>query len=76
MLTRDFKETVQARARCDRAFCQVLLEEVVAALLQGDLATGKAILSDYINATIGFEALGMPPARDAAGGVSLRACQG
>ena len=27
-------------------------------MLAGDLATGKAILRDYINATIGFEALG------------------
>jgi hypothetical protein len=57
-LTRDFKETVQARARRDPAFCQALLQEAVAAVLEGDLATGKAILRDYINATIGFEALG------------------
>ena len=27
-------------------------------MLAGDLATGKAVLSDYINATIGFEELG------------------
>ena len=57
-LTRDFKETVQARASRDPAFRQALLQEAVTAMLEGDLATGKAILRDYINATIGFEALG------------------
>jgi putative addiction module killer protein len=57
-LTRDFKETVQARASRDPAFRQALLQEAVAAMLEGDLATGKAVLRDYINATIGFEALG------------------
>ena len=57
-LTRDFKETVQARASRDPAFRQALLQEAVAALLEGDLRAGKAILRDYINATIGFEALG------------------
>jgi DNA-binding phage protein len=57
-LTRDFKETIRARAKRDPAFCQALLQEAVAAMLEGDLATGKAVLRDYINATIGFEALG------------------
>ena len=55
---RRFKETVQARAGRDPAFRQALLQEAVAAMLEGDLATGKAILRDHINATIGFEALG------------------
>ena len=57
-LTRDFKETVQARARRDPAFGRALLQEAVAAMLDGDLQAGKAVLRDYINATIGFEALG------------------
>lgn len=57
-LTRDFKETVQVRAKRDPAFCRALLQEAVTAMLDGDLATGKAVLRDYINATIGFEALG------------------
>ncbi|MFC1774468.1 transcriptional regulator, partial [Pseudomonadota bacterium] len=34
-----------------------LLIEAVDALLESNLATGKALLRDYINATIGFEAL-------------------
>jgi len=57
-LTRDFKEIVQARAERDPAFREALLQEAVEAMLAGDLATGKAILRDYINVTIGFEALG------------------
>ena len=36
---------------------QQLLREGVEWLLAGDLDTGKAILRDYINATIGFEEL-------------------
>jgi DNA-binding phage protein len=57
-LTRDFKETVQARARRDPAFRQALLQEALATMLAGDLESGKAVLRDYINATIGFEELG------------------
>ena len=53
-LTRSFKETVQARAKKDRAFRAALLSEGVEALLQGDVETGKSVLRDYINATIGF----------------------
>jgi hypothetical protein len=57
-LIRDSKEIVQGRARRDPAFRQALLQEAVATMLEGDLATGKAVLRDYINATIGFEELG------------------
>ena len=56
-LTRDFKETVQARARRDPAFREGLLKEGVDCLLAGDVDAGKIILRDYINATIGFEEL-------------------
>ena len=57
-LTRDFKETVQARARHDTDFREGLLKEGVDCLLAGDVDTGKILLRDYINATIGFEELG------------------
>ena len=57
-LTRDFKETVQARARRDPEFRQALLQDGVACLLAGDVDTGKIVLRDYINAAIGFEELG------------------
>jgi len=57
VLTRSFKETVQARVQRDPAFREALLAEGVDALLAGDVDTGKAVLRDYINATIGFETL-------------------
>lgn len=56
-LTRDFKETVKARAERDVAFRDALLTEAVELLIAGDLEVGKALLRDYINATVGFERL-------------------
>src|SRR2546429_9290988 len=56
-LARDLKATVKARAERDPAFREALLTEAVELLLSGELETGKAILRDYINATIGFERL-------------------
>ena len=58
-LTRDFKETVQARARRDPTFREELLKEGVECLLSGDVDAGKIVLRDYINAAIGFEELGL-----------------
>ena len=57
-LTRDSKETVQARAQADAAFREGLLTEAVDCLLSGDIDTGKTVLRDYINATMGFDRLG------------------
>ena len=54
----DFKETIQARVERDLAFREALFEEGVECLLAGDLETGKSMLRDYINATIGFRELG------------------
>jgi len=56
-LTKDFKDTIQARAQRNPAFRKALLQEGVECLLAGDVGTGKAVLRDYINATIGFEEL-------------------
>jgi len=56
-LTRDFKDTVKARAERDPKFRAALLTEAVEQMLAGDMETGKAVLRDYINATIGFERL-------------------
>ena len=58
-LTRDFRETVRARAQRDPEFRRALLQEGVECLLGGDVETGKVVLRDYINATIGFEELGL-----------------
>ena len=57
-LTRDFKETTRARAQRDPAFRRALLREALEAMLEGDVDTGKAVLRDFINATVGFETLG------------------
>ncbi|HWS62128.1 MAG TPA: transcriptional regulator [Steroidobacteraceae bacterium] len=57
-LTRNFKETVQARVLADPAFREALLREGIEAMLAGDVDTGKLILRDYIKATVGFEELG------------------
>ncbi len=56
-LTRDFKDTVKARASQDPAFRAALLSEAVELLLSDDVATGRNVLRDYINATIGFDEL-------------------
>jgi DNA-binding phage protein len=57
-LTRDFRETVQARARRDARFRRYLLQEAIDCMLSGDVATGKAVLRDFVNATVGFAKLG------------------
>ena len=57
-LTRDFKETIQARVLADPKFRDALLREGIETMLAGDVDGGKAILRDYIKATIGFEKLG------------------
>ncbi|MGJ4944468.1 transcriptional regulator [Bradyrhizobium sp. HKCCYLS1011] len=58
-LTRDFRETVQARAARDPAFREAMFQEAVESLLSGDLDGGRAALRSYINATIGFEKLSL-----------------
>ena len=57
-LTKDFKDTIKNRIARDPTFREELLKEGIECLLNGDVDTGKAILRDYINATIGFDALG------------------
>jgi DNA-binding phage protein len=57
-LTRDFRETVKARADRDPDFRAGLYQEAVQAMLDGDLGTAKILLRDVINATLGFAALG------------------
>ena len=56
-LTRNFRETILARAERDAAFRAQMLREAVANLLNGDVDAGKGMLRDYINATLGFERL-------------------
>lgn len=56
-LTHDFKETIRARAQRNPDFRHALLREAFACVFSGDLASGKAILRDYVNATVGFQDL-------------------
>jgi DNA-binding phage protein len=56
-LTRDFKETIRARVARDPKFRKELLREGIESILSGDIATGKTILRDYVNATVGFTEL-------------------
>ena len=52
-----FDVTLRAAVEADPAFRQALLQEAVQTMLDGDVATAKSVLRDYINATIGFERL-------------------
>jgi DNA-binding phage protein len=56
-LTRDFKQSIKARVAADITYGTLLLTEAVALFLAGDVETGKSVMRDYINATVGFEAL-------------------
>jgi DNA-binding phage protein len=56
-LRRTFRTTVLERAARDVRFRERLLTEAIDQLLAGDLAAGKAMLRDYINATMTFERL-------------------
>lgn len=38
-------------------FRQALLREAVECIVNGDLDTGKAVLRDYVNATVGLQDL-------------------
>lgn len=57
-LTRNFKDTIKARIERDPVFRDELLKEGIECFLQGDVETGKSILRNFINATVGFQRLG------------------
>jgi len=57
VLTRDFKATIKDRVQRDLAFRRELLREGIESMIEGDVDTGKTILRDYINATVGFNQL-------------------
>ena len=57
-LNGSFKELVHKHVAEDPAFAEGLLREGINLMLAGDVDTGKAILRDYIKATVGFEKLG------------------
>lgn len=49
--TRDFKDTVKARAARDPAFRRGLFEEAITALLDGNTETGMLLLRDAVDTT-------------------------
>ena len=60
-LTKDFKETIRARVQRDPHFRQALLREGLDNFLSGDVETGKLVLRDFINATVGFASTSAVP---------------
>ena len=56
-LTREFKETIQARVKRDAAFRRELLREGIECFLSGDVDSVKSVFRDFINATVGFAKL-------------------
>jgi len=58
-LTKPFRETVVKRAKEDPEFRVGLLTEAAECFLNGEIDLAKVILRDYVNATIGFQKLGI-----------------
>ena len=57
VLTKDFRDTVRERAQRDPKFRRALLEEAVNSMMSGDVETGRSLMRNYINATVGFPKL-------------------
>ena len=53
-LTKNFREIVVERTNADPAFRRELLRHAVELMVSGDVGTGKTMLRNYINATVGF----------------------
>ena len=56
-ITRDFKETINARVQREPEFAKALLDEAASLFLNGEPTTARLILRDLVNATTGFEKL-------------------
>jgi DNA-binding phage protein len=56
--TRSLSETLKADLETDREFRRALLSEAVACMVAGDVETGKIVLREYVNGTVGFPKLG------------------
>ena len=57
-LTRKFSDLVKSDLETDTSFRRALLGEALAYMASGDLDTGKIVLREYINGTVGFLKLG------------------
>ncbi|MBA2680559.1 MAG: transcriptional regulator [Ktedonobacteraceae bacterium] len=56
--TRKFSESIQVNLQNSAEYRRELLSEAVACMVSGDLDTGKIVLREYVNGTIGFQELG------------------
>jgi len=57
-LTRKFSETVKADLQESAEFRRALLSEALSCMASGDVETGKIVLREYVNGTVGFSQLG------------------
>ena len=58
-LTRSFREIAKERAMRDSEFRIGLLIEAIECLLNDEVSVAKILLRDYVNATVGFQELGV-----------------
>jgi hypothetical protein len=54
-LTKDVRATIRERAQQEPLFRKALLQEAIELMLSGDEKTGRAILRNYTDATVGFQ---------------------
>lgn len=57
-LTKSFSQTIRADLQKSQEFRRALLREAMGCMIAGDVETGKSVLRQYINGTIGFIQLG------------------
>src|SRR5260370_26291808 len=58
MDTRKFSDTIKDDLETNVEFRGALLSEAMACMVSGDVETGKIVLREYVNGTIGFLKLG------------------
>ena len=58
-LTHSFREIVEERAMRDPEFRVGLLTEAIECVLNDEIDVAKVLLRDYVNATVGFQELGI-----------------
>lgn len=56
-MTRDFRETVNAKVKNEPEFAIALLNEATTLFLNSEPETARLILRDLVNSTTGFEKL-------------------
>jgi DNA-binding phage protein len=59
-LTRSFKDPIKAKIKAHPEFRQAIFQEAVQTFIEGDADSARIVLRDFINATVGFQALAKP----------------